>query len=182
MDRAEKRAEVESLNNHFNRSQIAICADYRGLSVAEITEFRKSLVKNNSFGKVVKNTLARLAVDQAFADADAKEIEKFKKLLEGPSMMVFSYADPVSPSKAVSDFAKTHDKLKVKGGWIDGTCVDEAGVKTLSTMPSREETLGKLLALINAPATQLLRLMQAPGTQVVRVLDAHKENLEKAGK
>jgi large subunit ribosomal protein L10 len=179
MDRAEKKAEIESLNDHMSRSQIAICADARGLTVAEVTELRKNLRKAGSFAKVVKNTLARLAVDKAYASAEAAELEKFKKLLEGPSMMVFSYKDPVAPSKALTDFAKTHDKLKVKGGFIDGECVDESGVKTLSNMPGKEELLGKLLALINAPATQLVRLMQAPGTQMVRVLDAQREKIEK---
>lgn len=182
MERAEKQAEIESLNDHMNRSQIAICADYRGLTVAEVTEFRKNLKKSGSFAKVVKNTLGRLAADKAYAQSEAADIEKFKKMLEGPSMMVFSYEDPIAPSKAVTDFAKTHDKLKIKGAFFEGAYVDEAGVKTLSSMPGREELLGKLLALINAPATQLLRLMQAPGTQVVRVLDAQKTKIEESGK
>lgn len=179
MERAEKQQEIEQLNDYFTKSQIAICADYRGLTVAQVTDLRKNLRKNDCVGKVVKNTLARISLERTFKDADGGELEKFMGLLEGPSLMVFSFKDPVAPSKILSEFAKGNEKLTIKGGWLEGNFVDAGGVDTLAKLPSKEETLAKLLALINAPATQLVRLLQAPSSQVVRVIEAHRENLEK---
>lgn len=179
MDRVEKQQEIELLDGLFAKSQITICADYRGLTVAQVTELRKNLRKNDCFGKVVKNTLAKISIERSFKEAKAAELEKFSNLLEGPSLMVFSYSDPVAPSKILSEFAKSNDKLKIKGGWLDGSFVDAPGVDMLAKLPGKQETLGKLLGLLAAPATQLVRLLQAPSTQIVRVIDAHRENLEK---
>lgn len=179
MDRAEKQAELEAIGAGFASAQVALCADYRGLTVAEVTALRKELRKNGAKGKVVKNTLARLAAEKAYKDADATHLKKFMELFEGPSVVIYSDTDPVAPAKVVFAFAKDHQNLKIKGGWVDGQFIDKAGAETLSKMPGREETLAKLLALIAAPATQLVRLLAAPSTQVVRVLDGHRQNLEK---
>lgn len=181
MDRAEKQVEIENIGASFVGAQVALCADYRGLTVAEITALRKELRKNGARGKVVKNTLARLAAEKAYKDADAEHLKKFMQLFEGPSLVIYSETDPVAPAKVVYAFAKDHQNLKIKGGWIDGQFIDVAGAESLSKMPGREETLAKLLALIAAPATQLVRLLAAPATQVVRVVDAHRGNLEKKG-
>jgi large subunit ribosomal protein L10 len=181
MERAEKQAEVERLNGMFATTQVTLCGDYRGLSVAAITKLRRELRSKGAQGVVVKNTLARLSANGSFAGADKAQLEKFVSLLKGPSFVVFSDKDPVSPAKVLSDFAKKNDKFKIKGGWLDGAFVDQAGVETLSKMPSREETLGKLLGLLAAPATQLVRLMKAPAQQMVQVLEGHRSNLEKKG-
>lgn len=178
MDRAEKQAEVDYLKDCFSRSQIALCADYRGLTVAQITNLRKTLRKSGCYGKVVKNTLAKLAIEKQYKESGAN-LERFLKVFEGPSLVIFSYDDPVAPTKVMTDFVKGHEAFKIKGAWLDGAFVDAEGVQTLSKLPGREETLAKLLALIAAPATQLVRLLQAPSTQIVRALDAHRENLEK---
>jgi large subunit ribosomal protein L10 len=181
MERAEKHAEVERLKGMFENTQVALCGDYRGLSVAAITKLRRELRSKGAHGVVVKNTLARLSANSSYAGADKAQLEKFIGLLKGPSFVVFSDKDPVSPAKVLSDFAKKNDKFKIRGGWLDGAFVDQAGVETLSKMPSREETLGKLLGLLAAPATQLVRLMKAPAQQMVQVLEGHRGNLEKKG-
>lgn len=181
MDRSEKQVELEKIGASFAAAQVALCADYRGLTVAEITTLRKELRKNGARGKVVKNTLARLAAEKAYKDADAEHLKKFMQLFEGPSLVIYSETDPVAPAKVVYAFAKDHQNLKIKGGWVDGQFIDVAGTESLSKMPGREEILAKLLALIAAPATQLVRLLAAPATQVVRVVDAHRQNLEKKG-
>jgi large subunit ribosomal protein L10 len=94
------------------------------------------------------------------------------KLLEGPNGWVFAYEDPVMLSKALIKFATDNDKLKIKGGVFEGQFMDTAGVKVLSQMPSKPELQAKLLAMINAPATQLVRLMQEPGARVVRLIES----------
>ncbi|MBX7143351.1 MAG: 50S ribosomal protein L10 [Oligoflexia bacterium] len=183
MNREEKKTEVEFLGKALHGAQVALCADPRGLTVMEVTELRKQLFKAGSGARVVKNSLARIAAKDAFTKRGGKdgEIKKFVDVLHGPNMLVYSDADPVAPARVISGFAKDHQNLKIKGGWVDGTFIDSAGVETLSKMPGREETLARLLALIAAPATQLVRLLAAPGTQVVRALEAHRANLEKKG-
>ena len=181
MNRAEKQVELELLTGKFTGSQLALCAEYRGLTVGQITNLRRELRQSGAVGRVVKCTLARLAVEKSLKNTTSGEAAKFEGMLKGPVMLVFSN-DPVGPSKVITKFAKTAEALKIKGGWFEGVCLDKAGVEQLATMPSREEILGKLLALINAPATQLLRLMQAPAEQTVRVIDAQRQKIETAGK
>jgi len=179
MDRAEKQTEIGYLTECFSKTKVALCGDYRGLTVAQITALRKELRPKGAYGRVVKNTLARLSANEVFKDADRAQLDKFIKAFDGPSFVVFSNDDPVAPAKVLSDFGKKNEKFQIKGGWFEGAYVDQAGVETLSKMPSREETLGKLLGLLAAPATQLVRLLQAPSQQFVQVLEGHRSNLEK---
>jgi large subunit ribosomal protein L10 len=183
MNRQEKEVEVAKLGKALGSAQAALCADYRGLTVLEITDLRKQLRKAGSRGVVVRNSLARIAAGKALKETGASEAEvkKFVDMFHGPALIAYSDSDPVAPAKVISGFAKDHQNLKIKGGWVDGTYLDEAGVDTLSKMPGREETLARLLRLIATPATQLVRLIAAPATQVVRVIDAHRTNLEKKG-
>ncbi len=175
MNKAEKHGEVEFLAERFRGAQISLCADYRGLTVAQFTKLRRELASNNCKGRVVKNTLARLAINKGISDST--EREKFHSLLVGPSLVIYSDADPIAPAKIVAKFQKDFQAFQIKGAWFEDKFIDKAGVEALSSMPSREETLAKLLALINTPATQLLRLMNEPASQVVRVLAAQKDKL-----
>ena len=95
--------------------------------------------------------------------------------------MIWSGEDPISPSKVVADFAKANEKFVIKAGVIDGSVLDADGVKQLAAMPSREQLLGKLLGLINAPATRLLQTINAPASSLARLLGAWKEEIEKKG-
>lgn len=178
MNRAEKQAEINYISDCIQKSQVALCADFRGLTVAAITTLRRELKKNGSFGRVVKNSLARLSIEKVLTQAHASESEKFKQLFDGMNLFVFSFEDPVAPAKVLAKFAKDNEKFKVKGAWLDGQFVEAKGVEDLSKMPGRAEVLAQLLRLINTPATQLARVVQAPGEQLVRVLEAHRKNLE----
>ncbi|MBI1996667.1 MAG: 50S ribosomal protein L10, partial [Deltaproteobacteria bacterium] len=114
--------------------------------------------------QVIKNTLVRRALkDTAYGDLE--------RLLQGPNGWVFAYDDPVMLTKALVKFANDNDKLAIKGGVFEGQFMDSAKVKILAQMPSKPELQAKLLAMINAPATQLVRLIQEPGARVVRLLD-----------
>lgn len=178
MNRAEKQAEIDFLSDCFTKTQIALCVDYRGLSVSQITQLRRDLRSVGSNGRVVKNTLARLSAERVLKGRSESEVERFVKMLEGPTLLIYSFQDPVEPTKVITKFAKGNDKLQIKGAFVDGSFVDDKGVEVLSKMPGREELLGQLLRLMNAPATNLVRLLQAPATQIVRVLDGHRSNLE----
>lgn len=178
MNRSEKQQEVDFLATCFTKAQAALCADYRGLTVAQMTNLRRELRANGCSGRVVKNTLAKISLKKGVTSKDDKALEAFVSIFEGPSLLVFSESDPVAPAKVLVKFAKDNDKLKLKGGWLDGSFVEPASVDALSKMPGREETLAMLLSLINTPATQLVRVLQAPGAQLARAIEAHRKNLE----
>jgi large subunit ribosomal protein L10 len=180
MERAEKESQVSLLSDFMRQSSIAICADYRGLSVAQMSDLRNQLRAVGSQGCVVKNTLAKLSVKRAYSDGSEDEVNKFMDLFVGPSLLVYSFDDPVAPAKVLAKFAKDTKILDLKGGFFEGRCMDQATLVELSAMPSREEVLSQLLRVIAAPATNLVRLLQAPAEQTVRVIDAQRQKLESA--
>ena len=178
MNRQERQSEIEYLDGLHSNAQVALCIDYRGLTVDQVTKFRKELTKIGAKARVVKNTLNIKAVDKSFAAGKQDQVAKYKELFKGPSFLVTSDVDPVAPAKVVAKFAKDFQALQIKGAWMDGVYLDTAGVEELSKMPGKQEILAQLLALINTPATQLLRLMSTPATQMLTVLDGHRKNLE----
>lgn len=182
MDRAERNAEISSLSDMFNRSQIALCANYQGLSVAKITSLRREIRGVGGTSKVVKNTLAKISFERMCGEdgKSSAEAQKFLNLLDGPNLVIFSLKDAVAPARVVKKFEKDNQVFQVKGAWFEGAFVDAAGVEALSKLPSREELLSQLLRIISAPATQMVRLLNAPGTQLVRVIDAYRAKLEGA--
>jgi len=182
MDKAEKQTELQYLTDCFAKAQLAVCADYHGLTVAEITHLRRELHNCGSVGRVVKNTLAQISAKRGLGQAKDAELKRFVSILDGPSFLVVSFDDAVAPAKVISNFIKQYKKLTVKGAWIDGVFIDAAGVEALSQMPWKQEILGQLLGLLCAPATSLVRLLQAPATQLARVVEGHRKNLEEKGK
>ena len=179
MDKLEKQSEVESLVNRFKAAQVAVCVDYLGLTVADMTQLRGELRKASSHARVVKNTLTKLAVAQVTSEAENSEDEvgRFLDIITGPTMVVTCDEDPIAPTKVLAKFAKTNKKFRVKGCWLDGAFVDPAGVESLALMPGREETFAMLLSLINEPATRMVRLLSEPGTQVARCVEAYRKKL-----
>ena len=162
----EKAETVAAVQQRLKSAKMAIVTEYRGLSVAQMTRLRREIRQASGEYQVIKNTLVR----RALQDTPFRDLEK---LLEGPNGWVFAYDDPVVLSKALVKFADDHhDKLAIKGGVFEGQFMDTAGVKVLSQMPSKPELQAKLLALINAPATQLVRLIQEPGARVVRLIES----------
>jgi len=162
---AEKADRVAAIRRRLQSAKMAIVTEYRGLSVAQMTRLRREVREASGEYQVIKNTLVRRALqDTAFRDLE--------RLLEGPNGWVFAYDDPVVLSKALIKFADDNNSLAIKGGVFEGEFMDTAGVKVLSQMPSKPELQAKLLALINAPATQLVRLIQEPGARVVRLIES----------
>ena len=180
MERTQKEQIVEEIAGRITRSQIAMVADYTGLSVTEFNQLRATLRESSAQGQVIKNTLVRLSAKRSVGDDSGVEFQKFLATLKGPTLLITSDVDPVSPAKVLAQFMKDKQKVAVRGAWLDGQFLDEKSVETLSKMPGKNEVLAQLLALLNTPATQLLRLMNTPATQVTRVIDAQREKLEKA--
>lgn len=166
MDRAQKQESIESLKSVFNDAGAVVVTHYMGLTVAEMTDLRLRLRKEGAAIKVVKNTLALKALDGKLGD-------KGEKLFTGPVAIAYG-PDAVSAAKVAVAYAKENDKFKLVGGVLDQTNVlDEAGVKALATLPSLDELRGKLIGLIQAPATKVAGVLQAPAGQLARVFNAY---------
>jgi large subunit ribosomal protein L10 len=162
--RGEKAETVAFVHEKFKTAKMAIVTEYRGLSVAQMTRLRRAIREASGEYQVIKNTLVRRALkDTVYGSLD--------RLLDGPNGWIFAYDDPVMLSKALVKFADDNDKLAIKGGVFEGQFMEPAKVKVLAQMPSKPELQAKLLALIQAPATQLVRLVQEPGARVVRLLE-----------
>jgi len=161
----EKAETVAAIHQRLKTAKMAIITEYRGLTVAQMTRLRREIRQAAGEYQVIKNTLVRRALkDTAYGDLD--------QLLQGPNGWVFAYDDPVMLTKALVKFADDNDKLAIKGGVFEGQFMDPAKVKVLAQMPSKPELQAKVLAMINAPATQLVRLIQEPGARVVRLLES----------
>lgn len=135
---------VTEIADKFKGSVSAVVVDYRGLTVAQVTELRKQLREAGVEFKVYKNTLTRRAVEIA-------ELTDLNDSLTGPNAIAFSANDAVAPAKIINDFAKKNDKLEIKAGVIEGQVVDANGVKTIAELPSREGLLSMLLSVLQAP-------------------------------
>ena len=165
MDRAEKQASIETLKGVFAESGAVVVTHYMGLTVAEMTDLRLRLRKEGAALKVVKNTLVQKALNGAIGEAgDA--------LFAGPVAIAYA-PDPVSAAKVATQFAKENDKLAIIGGFMGKEVLDNKGIGALATLPSLDELRGKLIGLLQAPATKIAGVLQAPGAQIARVLSAY---------
>ena len=165
MDRSQKADSVAQLSDIFAQSGVVVITRNLGLSVAQSTELRSKMREAGASYKVAKNRLAKLALK----DTDYVGLEDF---LTGPTALAWS-EDPVAAAKAAVDFAKSNDKLEIVGGSMGTQVLDEAGVKALASMPSLDELRGKLVGLINAPATKVAQVVNAPAAKLARVFGAY---------
>ncbi|WFP15881.1 50S ribosomal protein L10 [Citricoccus muralis] len=164
MATSEKAAAVAELTELFRNSAAAVLTEYRGLTVDELKQLRRSLGENATYA-VVKNTLTDIAAKEAGIDA-------FEGKMSGPSAIAFVSGDPVDVAKAVRDFAKDHDKLIIKGGYMDGQTLDVDGVKKLADLESREVLLAKLAGAMKGNLSKAAALFQAPLSKTVRTVEA----------
>jgi len=172
VDRKEKSELVAALHEEFSQAGLVVVTHNKGLTVAESTDLRRKVRAAGAKFKVTKNRLTRLAL------ADTK-FEGIGDLFTGPTAIAFS-ADPVAAAKAVVDFAKGNDKLVILGASLGSSKLDVEGVKALATLPSLDELRGKLLGMIQTPATRIAGILQAPGGQIARVLSAYAKKDEAA--
>jgi large subunit ribosomal protein L10 len=165
MPTAKKTATVDEIKQKLTGSTAVILTDYRGLSVKEMQALRSKLREVGGEVKVYKNTLTELALRELALPA-------MDELLQGPTLFTFSTGDPVTPAKALVDFAKEHKQLEVKGGYIESRVVAADAIKALASLPSREELIAKLLGTMLNPMSGLVRVMNGPAGAMARVLRA----------
>jgi len=170
MARPDKAAAVAELTEVFRSSNAAVLTEYRGLTVAELKELRRSLGAQTYYA-VVKNTLTRIAARDAGVTA-------FDGLLVGPSAIAFVKGDPVEAAKGLRDFAKVHPLLVIKGGVLDGLPLTPDEIKKLADLESREVLLAKLAGALQASLTNAVSLFAAPLAQAARVFDALRAKAE----
>ena len=165
MERAEKKELVATLNQVFKSTGVIVVAHNKGLTVNQVNDLRNKMSQAGVTVKVAKNRLAKLALD----GTDASGI---KGLFVGPTMVAYG-ADPVSAPKVAQAFAKGNDKFVVLGGALGKTVMDANAVKALAELPSLDQLRGKIIGLIQAPATRIAGVLAAPGGQIARVINAY---------
>ncbi|MDQ0220543.1 50S ribosomal protein L10 [Peribacillus cavernae] len=154
----QKQQIVDEISDKFKSAQTAVIVDYRGLTVAQVTELRKQLRDSGIDFKVYKNTLTRRAVEAA-------ELSGLTESLTGPNAIAFSTEDVVAPAKILNDFAKKHDALEIKAGVIEGNVASADEIKALAELPSREGLLSMLLSVLQAPIRNLALAAKAVADQ-----------------
>jgi large subunit ribosomal protein L10 len=176
MLRQEKERIVGELAERLKSSPNLLVADYRGLSMPEIDELRTKLLETGARFSVVKNTLTRLAAEQAGVDA-------LLELIDGPTAIAFIDADgdPAAAAKILNDTSRTHDVLVIRGGLLEGDTVGEAEIKRLATLPPADVLRAQFAGAVAAPLTTIVGLFTAPLRDLVNVLDARIKQLEEQG-
>jgi large subunit ribosomal protein L10 len=170
MARAERQAAVAEIVDSFNGAAGAVLTEYRGLTVKQLQDLRRSLGANANYA-VVKNTLAKIAATEV-------GIEGFDDLLTGPTAIAFIQGDVVEAAKGLRDFAKANPTLVIKGGVLDGKPLDAAQIGKLADLESREVLLGKMAGAMLASLSQAVYLLNAPLAQAARLAGALQAKAE----
>ena len=171
MARPDKAAAVAEISDRFRTSSAAVLTEYRGLSVSQLTQLRKSISGHATYA-VVKNTLTAIAA----RDAGVTALDE--AALAGPTAIAFVTGDPVEAAKGLRDFARTNPALVIKGGVLDGRPLSADEVRRLADLESREVLLAKLAGAMKASLTQAAYLFAAPLSQAARTIDALRIKLE----
>ncbi len=165
MSRADRESKIQELHDLFGKMEMAVLADYRGLTVADLTDFRVQLRKVDGSFRVVKNTLSIRAADET-------PLEAVKEHFNGPVGILFAEDDPVGPAKALIQFMKDNKDMEPKVGILSGRVIGLDEIKVLAELPDRETLLATALSSMQAPATNFVRTLSEIPTSFVRVLDA----------
>ena len=162
MDRARKKQVVSELKDVFEHSGIIVAAKYAGITVAEMSNLRTKMRENSANVRVAKNRLARIAIEKS-------PPEGMKHLLVDQIVLMYS-EDPVTAAKISVEFAKTNENLKIVGGAMGDKILDSNGVTEVSKLPSREEVLSSISALLTAPGGNLAASLTDPASAIAGVL------------
>jgi large subunit ribosomal protein L10 len=169
----QKQAMVSEVSAKLKGAQAVIVAEYRGLDVGRVTQLRSKARKSGLYLRVLKNTLARRAVQ-------GTPFEKLSDQMIGPLIYGISQ-DPVAGAKVLSEFAKDNEQFVIKAGAMSGSLMSAKDIKALALLPSREELLAKLMGTMQAPVAKLVRTMNEVPARFVRTLAALRDQREKSG-
>ena len=173
MERAQKQQAVDAIAEQFGKAKAAFLVDFKGITVEDVTRLRKKLRASNSEMKVVRNTLARLAISRHPAMEPA-----LKDHFTGTNAIVFSYEDPSASAKVLADFAKEVEQLQLKVGMMDNAPLSEEAVKRLATLPGKDVLRAMLLGTLQGPMSKFVGTLAAVPGGFARLLNAQKTKLE----
>lgn len=171
LNKLQKTECINSISENLSRAKATFLVDFRGLDVEQMTVLRKKLRQVDSEIRVVRNTLARLALKK-YPEMESSLQNDFL----GPNAFVFAYEDVSASAKALSEFSKDNEFLKLKSGVMEGQRLDEVKIKALATLPSKPELRSQLLSVMLGPATQMVRVVKAVPGALVHVLSAYKDS------
>ncbi|NJM82211.1 MAG: 50S ribosomal protein L10 [Tabrizicola sp.] len=167
MDRAQKEKVVDELGQIFESSGVVVVAHYAGMTVAQMQDLRAKMRDVGGSVRVAKNTLAKIALD-------GKAAAKMADLLTGMTMLSYS-EDPVAAAKVAEAYAKTNENFVIIGGAMGDTVLDQAGVKAVAAMPSRDELIASIVSCIGAPASNIAGAIGAPASNIASILSTIEE-------
>ena len=164
MDKEAKKIYIEEMKKNFTSNESVMIAQYQGLNVTELDELRKELRDNGILFKITKNRITKIAIKET----PVKELEKY---FTGPTAAAIS-SDPIMTAKILTKFSKSHDKLKIIAGFMDGKVLDEKEVAIIATLPSLEEARAKIVGILATPAQKLVSILLAPGSKIANLARA----------
>ena len=167
MDRAQKELVVDELGQIFKSSGVVVVAHYVGMTVAQMQDLRAKMREVNGSVRVAKNKLAKIALD-------GKPGSKMGDLLKGMTVLAFS-EDPVAAAKVCEAYAKGNEKFVILGGAMGDAVLDAAGVKTVASMPSREELIAQIVGMIGSPGSNIAGAIGAPAANIASILSTIEE-------
>jgi large subunit ribosomal protein L10 len=170
----QKKAVVSEVSQVAANAHSAIAAEYLGLSVGDMTALRAKARESSVYVRVVKNTLAKRAIE-------GTEFECMSEVLVGPLVLAFSQEDPGAAARVIRDFAKENDKLVVKVVSIGGKLLAPGDIKRLADMPTKEQAISMLMAVMKAPVEKLARTLAEPHAKLVRTVAAIRDQKQAAG-
>ncbi len=169
----DKRQIVSEVNEAANSALSAVIADYRGVTVSDMTELRKNARENNVYLRVVRNTLLKRAVDDT-------DFECIKEVLIGPTILAFSQEDPGAAARVLKDFAKENDKFEIKALSIGGKLLDASEIDVLATLPTYDQAVSMLMSVMLAPVTKLAQTFNEVPSKVTRAVAAVRDQKQEA--
>lgn len=170
----DKKAIVAEISEVASTSTSAVAAEYRGLTVGEMTKLRQQARQAGVYVRVIRNTLVSRAVeDTAFVC--------LRPVLQGPVILAFSRHEPGAAARLIKDFAKVHEKLVVKGVAIDGQLLDAKQLEAIANLPTKEESISLLMAVLKAPLTKFVRTLAEPHAKLLRTIVAIRDQKQAAG-
>jgi len=164
MNKEAKKSYVEEMKKNFTSNESVMIAQYQGLNVTELDELRKELRDKGILFKITKNRITKIAIKET----PVKELEKY---FTGPTAAAIS-SDPITTAKILTKFAKSHDKLKIVAGFMDGKVLDQKEVAIIATLPSLEEARAKIVGIFATPAQKLVSILLAPGSKIANLARA----------
>jgi len=170
----DKKALVAEVNAVAANALSVVAAEYRGLTVTQMTDLRAKARAQGVYLRVIKNTLARKALA-------GTTFESFGPVLKGPLVLAFSKDDPGAAARVVKDFAKANDKLVATHVSLGGQVLPGKDLEKLASLPTREQALSQLLGVIKAPVEKLVRTINEPQSMLVRAIAAYRDQRQAAG-